>query len=129
MELDFIDNSDNSDNVEVSTVREVVVSVHQEPVGSHAPSWLRNRPQPYNGPNHTIVSAAQCATVLICAHLPLQGPTVSALLLIQRTSIGALILVPGTYLHQPRDSSTNQNAGARFPANGQHNNVISWSAT
>ena len=33
MELDFIDNSDNSDNVVVSTVREVVVSVHQEPVG------------------------------------------------------------------------------------------------
>ena len=91
MELDFID---NSDYVRVGTVREVEVSVHQGPVWvtwailvtEHAPTM------------NTMVSALQCATVLTCAPLPLQGSTVSAPLLVQCTSAALLMLVLSTFL-------------------------------
>ena len=47
---------------------------------------------------NTMVPAPQCATVLMCAPLPLQGPTVSARLLVQSTSVSAPMLVLGTFL-------------------------------
>ena len=45
-----------------------------------------------------MVPAPQCATVLMCALLPLQSPTVSAPLLVQSTSVSGPMLVLGTFL-------------------------------
>ena len=70
MELDFID---NSDNVVVSTVRDVEVSVHLEPVVVTSAIFVTEQAPTLN----TMVPAAQCATVLACTPLPLQGFTVS----------------------------------------------------
>ena len=64
MELDFIE---NSDNVEVSTVREVEVLVHQEPLGVTSAILVTEQAPTLN----TMV----CATISMCVSLPLQGPT------------------------------------------------------
>ena len=70
---------DNSDNVTVSTARDVEVSVHQEP-----------------GPNSTFYGSG--ATVLTCASLPLEGTSVGALVLVQSIGVLAPMLVQGTVL-------------------------------
>ena len=50
----------------------------------------------YYGPSAAV--APQCATVLTCAPAPPLGPTLSALLLVQSTSVAAPLLVPGPVL-------------------------------
>ena len=57
MELDFID---NSDNVVVSTIRDVEVSGHQEPVGVTSAILVTEQAKTLN----TMVPVAQCTTVL-----------------------------------------------------------------
>ena len=47
----------------------------------------------------TMVPAQQCATLLLsCAPLPFQGSKVSVPLFVQSTSVGALMLVLGTFM-------------------------------
>ena len=84
MKLDFNYNS----------VREVEVSVYQEPVGITSAILVMEQVSTMN----TLVPAPQCITVLMCAPLPLQSPTVSAPLHFQSASIGAPRLVLGAYL-------------------------------
>ena len=71
MGLDFID---NSDNVISSTVREVELFVHQEPVEVRSATLVTEQAPAMNN----MVPSAQCTTVLTTVPLPLQGPTVSA---------------------------------------------------
>ena len=47
---------------------------------------------------NTMVPALQCAMVLTCAPLPLHVSTVSAPPVVQSTSAGAPMLIPGTFL-------------------------------
>ena len=76
---------------------------------------------------NALLPAAQCTTVLTWAPLPLQGHTVTAPLIVQRTSVAAsyarfrLLFAGGKV-------SANHSAGARFPAIGACANVIPGSA-
>ena len=91
MELDFVD---NSDNVGVSTVREVEVSVHQGPVEVTSAILVLEQAPTMN----TMVPAPQCATVLTCVPLLLQGLTVSVPLLVPECRCNSTMLVQGTVL-------------------------------
>ena len=91
MELDFVDNSGNEED---STVRVVDVSVHQGQIGVTSAILVLEQASTMN----TMVPAPQCATVLTCVPLPLQGPTVCVLLLAQSASVAAPMLLPGTVL-------------------------------
>ena len=87
-ESEIMEFVDNSDNVGVSTVREVEVSVHQRPVGVTFAILVTEQAPSMN----TMIPAPQCATLSVCAPLPLQGPTVNAPLLVQSTSVAAPML-------------------------------------
>ena len=91
MELDFLD---ISDTVGDSTVQVVEVSVHQGPVVVTSAILVKEQVPTMN----SMLAAPQCATVLTCVPLKLQGPTVSALLFGQSASIAASMLVVGTVL-------------------------------
>ena len=87
MKLDF---NNNYNNLVVGTVEGVEVSVHQELVRVKTAILVLKQAPTMN----SIVPAPQCATVLMCASLPLQGPTVSVPLLAQSISVGVPMLVP-----------------------------------
>ena len=70
------------------------VSVHQEPVGVTSATLVTER----SPTQHPVVPAAQCATVLTWAPLPLQGTSIGAPLLVQSTSVGVPMLFQDTVL-------------------------------
>ena len=88
MELDFVD---NSDKVGDSIVQVSEVSVHQGTFGVTSAILVSEQAPTMN----TVVPAPRCATVLMCAPLPLQGPTVSVPLLVNsNTNHNALAFPP-----------------------------------
>ena len=102
MELDFIG---TSDNVVVSTVREVEVSVHQGPAGGTSTILVMEQDPTMN----TMVLALQCATVLMCAS--------SVPHCIVRCSYKcSLADACSRHIFATRNSSTNHNSGVAFPA-------------
>ena len=80
MELNFVD---DSDNVGDSTVQVDEISVHQGPVGVTSAILVSEEAPTIN----TRIPVPQCATVLMCAPLPLQGSNVSVPHLVHITSV------------------------------------------
>ena len=105
MELDFIG---TSDNVVVSTVREVEVSVHQGPAGGTSTISVMEQDPTMN----TMVLALQCATVLMCA------PSVPHCI-VRCPYKCSLADACSRHIFATRNSSTNHNSGGGFPGNGQ----------
>ena len=89
--LGFID---NFINVGDGTVMVVEVSVHQGPVGVTSAILVTEQAPTMD----IMVPAPQCATVLTCMPAPSLGPTLSASLLVQSTSVPTPLLVPGPVL-------------------------------
>ena len=70
--------------------------MHQGPAGVTSAILVSEQAPTMN----TMVPALQCATVIMCAPLPLQGPTVNVLLLVQRASLAMPLPVPGPVYRQ-----------------------------
>ena len=85
--------------------------MHQGPVGVTSAILVSEQAPTMN----TMVPALQCATVIMCAPLPLQGPTVNALLLVQRTSLAMPVPVPGPVLPPGTRASITMQGPAFLP--------------
>ena len=107
---------DNSDNVGVSTVREVEVSVHQRPVAVTFAILVTEQAPSMN----TMIPAPQCATLCVCAFAA-SGPHCKCAPPCPKYKCSRS---DAQHIFVARDPSTNHNARTGFPVNGQRASVI-----